>query len=230
MTSFSDSSNSLLAGLSSTTNTKNTVSSADTSSLGKDDFLQLLVAQLNNQNPLDPQDNSEFVAQLAQFSSVESLQNLNASVDTIRSNYNSSQALQASSLVGRSVIVKDSSAQVDTSSSFSGSLVLPSTGSNVSVGVYNASGEQVKTIDLGQQAGGSVAFSWDGTDDNGNALDSGAYTFKATASIDGTETALTTYLPATVNSVTLGQDGGEMMLNLAGLGSVALSQVQMIGQ
>src|SRR5471032_795987 len=71
--------------------------------LGKDAFLQLLVTQLKNQNPLDPQDNSAFVAQLAQFSSLEGITTLNTTVSSIASNASSSQALQASSLVGRSV-------------------------------------------------------------------------------------------------------------------------------
>ena len=222
-----------LSGSSSSSSSTSSSSSSDSSALGKTDFLQLLVTQLNNQNPLDPQDNTEFVAQLAQFSSVESLQNLNTSMDTILSNYQSSRALQASALVGRSVLVETDKALVDTSEEvggMQGSMDLPSTSANVSVAVYNASGEKVKTISLGQQSAGTVEFSWDGTADDGTVLDSGSYTFKATATLDGTETALTTYLPAVVSSVTLGQDSEEMALNLAGIGSVALSKVKMIGQ
>ncbi|WP_312600358.1 MULTISPECIES: flagellar hook assembly protein FlgD [Pseudomonas] len=223
-----------LTGTSSTSSTSSTAESSSTksssSNLGKDDFLQLLVTQLNNQNPLDPQDNGEFVAQLAQFSSVESLQNLNSTVDGLATNYQSSQALQASSLVGRSVIAQTNSTLVDTTKSMSGSVVMPSAGDDVKINIYNSSGEQVKTINLGNQQSGSADFIWDGTTDSGTQAPSGTYSFKATAAIDDTETALNTYLPATVNSVTLGQDGGEMQLNLAGLGSVSLSQVQMIGQ
>lgn len=200
------------------------------SSLGKDDFLKLLVTQLNNQSPLDPQDNSEFVAQLAQFSSVESLQNLNTSVNGIAGNYQSSQALQASSLVGRSVIAQTDSTLVDSSKSFNGSLVVPSTSSDVSVGIYDSAGSLIKKVELGPQNAGNVDFIWDGTDAHGNKVESGIYTFKAIGVVEDTPLALSTYLPATVNSVTLGQDGGEMQLNLAGLGSVTLSQVQMIGQ
>lgn len=111
-------------------------SSSDSSSLGKTDFMMLLVTQLNNQNPLDPQDNSEFVAQLAQFSSLESMENLNASMTSLLSTYQSSQALQATSLVGSSVIVETGSALVDTSESLSGTVVMPSSGSNVNVKIY----------------------------------------------------------------------------------------------
>ena len=86
-------------GLASATN-----SATGKKALGKDAFLQLLVTQLKNQNPLEPQDNGDFVAQLAQFSSLEGITTLNDTVSGIAGNYNSSQALQASSLVGRSVV------------------------------------------------------------------------------------------------------------------------------
>ncbi len=77
-----------------------------------------------NQNPLDPQDNSAFVAQLAQFSSLEGITTLNDTVSGIAGNYNSSQALQASSLVGRSVVAQTDTAVVDTSKSFNGTAVV----------------------------------------------------------------------------------------------------------
>ncbi|PTU77637.1 flagellar biosynthesis protein FlgD [Pseudomonas indoloxydans] len=203
-------------------------SSSESSALGRDAFLQLLVTQMKNQNPLDPQDNTEFVSQLAQFSSLESMQNLSDTTDAIYSSYQSVQALQASSLVGRSVIVEAGSTQVDTSSGLSGSLVLPNAGSNVTVGVYDANGSLVKSISLGSLSAGTYSFDWDGTNESGELQSSGTYTFKATAGIGGENTALTTYLPATVSSVTINSSGGELMLNLAGLGSLALSKVQAI--
>ncbi|WAN11117.1 flagellar hook assembly protein FlgD [Stutzerimonas balearica] len=205
-------------------------SSSDSSSLGKTDFMMLLVTQLNNQNPLDPQDNSEFVAQLAQFAILESMENLNASMTSLLSTYQSSQALQATSLVGSSVIVETGSALVDTSESLSGTVVMPSSGSNVNVKIYDSTGSLVKTISLGDQSSGNVDFIWDGTNSSGETVDPGTFTFVAEASLDGTTTALSTYLPAKVNSVTLGQDGAEMTLNLAGIGSVGLSQVRTVGK
>ncbi|WP_277395290.1 flagellar hook capping FlgD N-terminal domain-containing protein, partial [Pseudomonas viridiflava] len=105
-------SSSTTGGIASATN-----SATGGQALGKDAFLQLLVTQLKNQNPLDPQDNSAFVAQLAQFSSLEGITTLNDTVSGIAGNYNSSQALQASSLVGRSVIAPGDKAVVDTSKS-----------------------------------------------------------------------------------------------------------------
>ena len=203
---------------------------AKSNELGKNEFLNLLVAQLNNQNPLEPQGNGEFIAQLAQFSTVEGIGELNSSVGSLLSNYHSSQALQASSLVGRKVIVPTDRAVVDTSETFKASLVLPETSSNVYVNVYDANGSAVTRINLGQQGAGSVSFMWDGKDAQGNIAPPGTYTFQAQATYEDGARGLYTMLPANVDSVTLGQGGGELMLNLAGLGSVGLSKVQVIGQ
>ncbi len=196
--------------------------------LGKDQFLNLLVAQLNNQNPLEPQGNGEFIAQLAQFSTVEGVEKLNSSMETILSGYQSSQALQASSLVGRKVIVPVDKAVVDTSESFKASAVLPTSSSNVYVNVYDSAGTVVNRINLGEQQAGNVSFIWDGKDSSGNVMKPGTYKFEAQATYGNETKALYTMLPANVDSVTLG--GNELMLNLAGIGNVPLSQVQVIGQ
>ena len=222
-------SSSVLDSLQKTTSSTDSSTGAAGSALGKDAFLQLLVTQMQNQNPLDPQDNGEFVAQLAQFSSLESMQSLNASVGTIVNNYQSSQALQASSLVGRSVIAQTDSAVVDTTKGLTGSVAVTSSSSNTTVGVYDAKGDLVRNIDLGSQSAGNASFTWDGKDSDGAVAAAGTYTFKAAATVDGTATVMSTSLPATVTSVTMGTNGGEMTLNLAGLGSVALSKVQTIG-
>jgi len=197
--------------------------------LGKDAFLQLLVTQLKNQNPLEPQDNGAFVAQLAQFSSLEGITTLNDTVSGLAGNYNSSQALQASSLVGRSVIAPGDKAVVDTTKSLSGTVVIPSSVAGATLKITDSEGKVVRTIDLGAQNAGNASFIWDGKNDAGETVPAGTYSFGATTSIDGQAVALITNLPATVNSVTISQTGGELMLNLAGLGSVALSKVQTIG-
>ncbi|MBD8494761.1 flagellar hook assembly protein FlgD [Pseudomonas syringae] len=200
-----------------------------TSALGKDAFLQLLVTQMKNQNPLDPQDNTQFVAQLAQFSSLESMQNLTGTVDSIATIYKSSQALQASSLVGRSVIVEASSVHVDAGKGLTGSVVVPATTTSTTLSVYDANGTLADTVDLGALPVGNQSFTWDGIKDDGSAAPAGNYTFKVNGSINGEGTALSTYLPATVNSVTTATTGGDMTLNLAGGSSIALSKVQTIG-
>ncbi|WP_455917433.1 flagellar hook assembly protein FlgD [Pseudomonas cerasi] len=199
--------------------------------LGKDAFLQLLVTQLKNQDPLSPQDNGAFVAQLAQFSSLEGINTLNDSVNAISSNFSSSQALQASSMVGRSIITQTDKAMVDTSKSMTGSVAVTAATGNVSVKITDKDGNVVRTLDMGAQSAGDSSFIWDGKDDNGEVAPAGTYTFAASTKNDkGDSVALLTSLPATVTSVTLSQTGGEMLLNLAGgMGSVKLSQIQTIG-
>lgn len=131
--------------------------------LGKNDFLKLLVAQMNNQNPLEPQDNTEFVAQLAQFSSVEGIDNLNNTVDDMASELRSSQALQASSLVGQSVVVPNN----DFGFLQSGDLIasyseVPATTMNLSLQIKNKAGQTLETIDLGYHEKGPMSLRWDG--------------------------------------------------------------------
>ncbi len=131
--------------------------------LGKNEFLKLLVAQMNNQNPLEPQDNTEFIAQLAQFSSVEGIENLNASVDDMAGNLRSSQALQASSMVGRSVIVPNNEhGFLQYGDLIAGFAELPATTMNLNLQIQSSSGETLETIDLGRHDQGPVSLRWDG--------------------------------------------------------------------
>ncbi|MDF9616643.1 flagellar hook assembly protein FlgD [Pseudomonas entomophila] len=216
------------SGVSDGTTKKPTTEKTDKNALGKDAFLQLLVTQMQHQNPLDPQDNGEFVAQLAQFSSLEGIQTLNSSVSSIITGMGSSQALQASSLVGRSVIVQSEKAMVDTTKSFTGQVVVPQNITDGKVTIKDKDGNVVKTIQLGEQKKGNADFIWDGTNDKNEKLSPGNYTFTATTTVDGKAATMYTLLPATVNSVSF-QNGGEMMLNLAGIGKLGISKVQTIG-
>lgn len=199
--------------------------------LGKNEFLELLVAQLNNQDPLSPQENGEFIAQLAQFSTVEGIEKMNSSIDAMASSFQSSQALQASSMVGRTVVFPSDQAMVDPQVGLDGQLVLPQASSAVLVNVYDEAGSMVATVNMGAQETGIIDFAWDGQDASGNPLPPGKYRFEAQASIDGEPVQLATLLPANVDSVSLGVGkGGEMVLNLAGLGSIGLSDVFTIGK
>ncbi|MFB4393812.1 MULTISPECIES: flagellar hook assembly protein FlgD [unclassified Pseudomonas] len=201
----------------------------DRNALDRNAFLNLLVTQMQHQNPLDPQDNGEFVSQLAQFSSLEGITNLNNSVTGISDALGSSQALQASSLVGRSVIVQNDKAMVDTTKSFNGQVVVPQTISEGKVTIKDKDGNVVRTLDLGEQKAGNADFIWDGKNDKGEVAPAGEYSFTATTTVDGKSVEMYTLLPATVTSVTFGAKGSEMMLNLAGIGKVGISKVQTIG-
>jgi len=208
--------------------TQETNNTAPQNELGQDAFLELLVAQLNNQNPLDPQDNGDFIAELAQFSSVEGIDKLNTNVESMLSDYKSNQALQASSLVGRQVVVPNNNAFWSGEGSVVASIDVPAGASNVEVGIYDSVGQLVAQIPMGSAIQGENSVLWDGKDGSGNTLPSGAYTFKATGTVDEKSQELAVYGSAKVTSVTL--TGNEMMLNVAGLGKMPLSDVREISE
>lgn len=195
--------------------------------LGKNEFMELMIAQLNNQNPLEPQDNGEFIAELAQFSSLEEMQGLNATVEGFTSSFQSTQALQASAMVGRSVLVNGSTGPTSVAGTMSGVVDLPASTSSLRVSVLNASGELVNQYDMGQQFAGQVSFLWDGKNTTGEQMPSGQYTIKAEASYSGKTEQVSTMLSANVDSVSIGRDSS-ITLNLAGMGSVPLGEVRQI--
>lgn len=209
--------------------------------LGQSAFLELMITQLENQDPLSPQDNTEFVAQLAQFSSVESLDKLNNNFDNFTSSFVANQALQASSLVGRSVTVPTRTAFLEAGNVVSASVDVPASSGDISVNVYSEAGALVDEISLGVQPAGEMVMRWDGLsfEVNGeladwqssheNGLPPGTYTFEVTSNIDGSDTALDTALSANVNSVTV-SNNGSLILNLAGIGAVSLADVKQFNE
>jgi flagellar basal-body rod modification protein FlgD len=131
--------------------------------LGKNAFLELMVAQLNNQNPLEPTDNQAFVAQLAQFSSVEGLDNLNDTAESLATQFTSNAALQASSLVGQSVIVEGNTTGLLTSGGVvSGFTDVPAATGNMVLTIESASGQTLEQISLGSKDAGAMSVRWDG--------------------------------------------------------------------
>jgi len=200
---------------------------ANKNELGKNEFMELMIAQLKNQNPLEPQNNGEFISQLAQFSSLEEIQSLSGSVDDMASQFRSTQALQASAMVGRTVLAPSDIGILGASGEISGNVEVPASTSGLRVSIENSVGERVRQMDLGSQQAGVTGFDWDGKDGNGNSLPPGPYRIVAEASYPDGQQQLGTMVSANVDSVSLGQ-GGSVTLNLAGMGSIALSDVQQI--
>ncbi len=211
---------------------KKTETKKNNNELGQAAFLELMITQMNNQNPLEPQDNSEFVAQLAQFSSVEGLERLNKNF----TNFMSTNALQASSLVGRSVSVETDTSTLQNGGLISGMFDLEYSTKDTKISIYDEAGALVQTIPVGELSKGENVFRWDGqnVEINGklldwNAPDSGAsvgvYKFEVTATQNGKTESLKTSLSANVNSVSI-NDEGELILNLAGIGPVNVKDVK----
>lgn len=209
--------------------------------LGQRAFLELMITQLENQDPLSPQENTEFIAQLAQFSSVESLDRLNTNFDNFTNNFVANQALQASTLVGRSVTVPSDRTQLIAGDVVTASVDVPASSSDVLVNIYTDTGSLVDQISLGIQPPGELVLRWDGKNAelNGELLDwnssqedglpSGTYRFEVTSRMDGEAVELDTSLSANVNSVTLASNGS-LVLNLAGIGAVALADVKQFNE
>jgi flagellar basal-body rod modification protein FlgD len=176
------------------------------SALGKDEFLKLLVAQLANQDPTKPQDSSQFVAQLAQFSSLEQQQNTVSRLDTLLLGQATANQTQASSFIGKDVSYRGSTIHIDGKSGGSATASLTAAG-KLTVNVVGPTGDTVRSLDLGSQAPGDVAVAWDGRDSNGVVMPAGDYTLQPAAfDADGNAVAVSVRNSGSVTGVAF-EDG-----------------------
>lgn len=222
-TSAIDTFNSL--GLATTQNT----ATQQKQSLGQEQFLKLLTTQLTNQDPTNPMENGDFLGQMAQFSTVSGIQDLQGSFKQFAESISSSQALQAASLVGRYVSAPGQEGLLSAGGAISGDFELPSSSPDVSITVVNPqTGESVRTMKLGPQAEGNTPFVWDGMDDNGTYCAPGVYQVQVNAQIDGANTQLATNIDSQVQSVTMGNGSSGLQVNLVGLSPVKFNQIKQI--
>lgn len=198
-------------------------------SLAQSDFLKLMITQLQYQDPFQPMENGEFLGQMAQFSTVSGIQDLQKSFEGFAQSVHSSQALQAASMVDRSVLVPGKQITLDPEYGQMGAVDLPASASEVTVGVYSQSGQLVRQIALGPQPPGTAEFVWDGLDNAGNVAPPGTYEFRAQAAGAAGEESLEMLLASRVSSVSVDQGGGGLVLHVQGLGEVDFSQVRRIG-
>lgn len=212
---------SLVASLNGNANSKTTDSAAELS----DRFLQLLVTQLKNQDPMNPMDNAEMTSQLAQISTVEGVNNLNATVDGLVSQFKSNQVLQGASLVGRQVLAEGDALTLSAAGA-AGGIGLETSADSVKVKVLDGNGAVVQTLDLGAQDAGLVRFVWDGKGADGQAQAEGQYTFKVEAGAADKSVAAATYALGNVLSVSL--NGNDMIAEVSGLGDRGLGQIRQI--
>jgi flagellar basal-body rod modification protein FlgD len=235
-------SNDLLSAMNGTSSSSSTSNSSSLDNNSPDAiqnrFLTLLIAQMKNQDPSNPMDNSQLTTQMAQLSTVSGISQLNNSLSTLMSNLNSSQALSTANMIGHSVLAPGNSIQLtsDTTKDADGKettsqkavfgVNLSGTASSVVVTIKDSTGAVIHTTDLGTQAAGVVPVIWDGSNDTGGKVADGNYTFTVSASNNGTAVSASTLSFGTVSSVSTASDG--VKLNVTNVGTIKPTDVVQI--
>ena len=187
----------------------------------QDRFLKLLVAQLNNQDPMNPMDNAQMTSQMAQINTVSGIQELNDTVKSLSSQFSSMQVLQGSSMVGGDVLVESNTLTVANGTA-NGAVDLATAADKVTVQILSPGGEVLDSMNLGAKTAGLQAFSWDASKYTGT----GSPTFKVTATQGNAAVAATALARDTVTAI--GTSNGAMTVHLAGRSAVAYSAINTI--
>jgi flagellar basal-body rod modification protein FlgD len=178
----------------------------------KDDFLKLLVTQMRYQDPMNPMDNAQMTSQIAQLNTVEGINQLNATVTSLQASLMATQSMQATSLIGKTILADGNSFSL-LNGSANLSMKLEGAAESVVVDVINASGRIIKSTDLGANAPGIKSFTWDGSTNEGGIAPNGQYTFQVNAKKLNQAVVVTPLTQATVSGVELTSAGPQLSLN-----------------
>lgn len=188
--------------------------SGSSSSVNRDDFLKLLVAQLSHQDPLQPTEGTEFVQQLSQFSLVEQSLNQSNQLNVISTQLSGLSSNEAVGLVGRAVTVRGHGIAFDGATATSASVNLAANAATVKATIRDSNGRVVRTIDLGPRQAGAVGVQWDGRDDRGNTMPRGTYSLTVEAkTAEGNSVNVTQDVTGRVTSVTFDRGYPELHLD-----------------
>ncbi len=196
--------------------------------LGQEDFLTLMITQFQNQDPFEPMDNGDFLGQLAQFGTVNGIEQLNSSFTGLQGSIQSEQALQAANLVGHSVLAGTEVGFLPEGGKVAGAVELNTSVSDVEVEISDVNGQLVRRLNLGQQPSGLARFEWDGNNLSGEAVEPGHYRVTTRVIQGGFVESAPTLLEANIESVSLGAAGQGLTLNLLGGDTLSLGQVRRI--
>jgi flagellar basal-body rod modification protein FlgD len=196
-----------LDGVSTLTSLESATATAGASELDQESFMNLLVTQLQNQDPLNPQSNEEFVAQLAQFSSLEQLVSLNSGVNAVYLASASINNATMTQLLGNEVVAWSSEFNYDGSGAAELHFDSESDAASATMTISDADGNVVWSGEMGALEDGEGSWTWDGTDANGNSVDAGVYSFDIDAANDnGDDVVVSGQLHGTVDGMSY-EDG-----------------------
>jgi flagellar basal-body rod modification protein FlgD len=197
--------------------------------MGKQEFLTLFTAQLQNQNPLEPVKNEAFVAQLAQFSQLEALTNMQGSLDKFVTSMSSERMLGSASLIGKKVAVTDTPTQLTSGGVIDGSIDLPMGASGIQVSVFDSQGRLVQELIAGPQLPGTTPISWNGKDAAENPVPSGLYRLSAKAVVNGQTTDVPVSTLSTVRAISSNPTDGSVSVEVDGGKTMLLTDVKRVG-
>lgn len=169
--------------------------------LGQDEFLSLMLAQLKHQDPLKPLENGEFVAQMAQFSTVSGIENMNKSVQQLAESLTGNQLLQSSSMIGRQALVPGDDVVLQENQNALVHYQLPENATDITLRIHNASGELVQVAAIGSRQTGTHSFDWDGSKSDGSTAAPGIYTASITYAGQQGESSASIYKESRITSI-----------------------------
>jgi flagellar basal-body rod modification protein FlgD len=197
--------------------------------MGKQEFLTLFTAQLQNQNPLEPVKNEAFVAQLAQFSQLEALTNMQTSLDGFVTSMSSERMLGSAAFIGKKVAITDTPTQLTAGATMDATLDLPMGASGVQISVQDKQGRVVKNLIEGPQLPGSVTIQWNGKDSAENPVPAGLYSLSAAAVVNGQTVKVPVSTLSTVRAISTNPADGSVSVEVDGGKTMLLSDVKRVG-
>jgi flagellar basal-body rod modification protein FlgD len=193
--------------------------------LGIEEFLTLMTAQLKNQDPMKPLEGTEFISQLATFGTVSGVQEMKESMELLATSLRSTQTLNGSSMLGRQILVEADSLTHTQGGTVSGELEVPAGTTSLQVRITDSTGAVVREMTL-DTAQGTRTFTWDGLKTNGQPAESDTYDIEAVATVAGQSGSLPLMLSGRVSSVSI--VGTNLMLNTSALGAVDMTDVRRV--
>lgn len=203
----------------------NQQAAASDNQLAQEDFLKLLVAQLENQDPSKPVENGEFLAQIAQFSMVEGIGGLERSFEQLADSLQRNQVADAAALLGKEVLFDSSQLTLNAGGGIDGRVRLGSAATGVELKVLDTTGITVASRELGNLGAGSRSFSWDGKGLDGHTVPAGDYRVVITGTMGGVSQSLPVQLYGRVEGVGVDPQSRELSLQLNSGASLGLSDV-----